>query len=319
MNRTKLAGIGFSTIALLLLVGFHVFGLHLIEDAYYERSISFVNDALEGRAEHSLESYQFRASGLVHTTAVIFLVISCGFFCWTFFTQQVRIAIGQRPAKPIGWWFLFTLLALDAVLIVLHVTHVQAGIPSSRIFAIDVDGGLPEILQYAKEFLAALLLFIVANRHTCQVCRVWGALFAYFLIDDSAQFHERLGAVVSDTLGLAPTAGFRPQDLGELTVTIIIGVMFFVLISRAHYIAGQRDRARSWILFFSVAIFAFFGVVTDMAHVLLPQRHYYFALVLIEDAGEMIVMSFIAWIVLNIYYSEQRADRNSASRGGRDT
>jgi hypothetical protein len=62
------------------------------------------------------------------------------------------------------------------------------------------------------------------------------------------------------------------------------------------YNSGSRNfRRASVVLFILLLLFAFFAVVTDLLHVLLPFPTLARVFDAIEDGGEMVVMSLIVW------------------------
>jgi hypothetical protein len=76
----------------------------------------------------------------------------------------------------------------------------------------------------------------------------WAALFLYLLLDDSLELHEEIRNSVVRTLDLVPALGLRTKNFGEITVTLIAGLLLIGLIAicyrRSDNDPGRRDAKR---------------------------------------------------------------------------
>lgn len=134
----------------------------------------------------------------------------------------------------------------------------------------------------------------------------WGTLFLCFLIDDAGQIHEMLGFTVARLFFPAPIFGFREQDIGELFVVGVAGLLLVLLIGIAHFRSRPELRTMSRPLVALVAALLFFGVVIDVTDMMLVDapKILYYGYRMLEDAGEMVVMSVICWYVFRRYLEE---------------
>ena len=212
--------------------------------------------------------------------------------------------------------FLALLLSADSFYIGLHLVHKIARIfdwPTvmrGGVFSLVQDLGLAESFQYAKEFWIALLCAWLVLRKRQPAYLGWSLLFVYLLLDDMLTIHELLGNWLVGLLNLDPTANlisrFRIQDIGELAVSGIFGLLFFSLIAAAYYRGTQETRTNFRYLLGMLMVLVGFGVVLDVADRLLDIKILIDLAVMIEDGGEMLAMSFICWFAFVLARREDK-------------
>lgn len=215
---------------------------------------------------------------------------------------------GWRPrifedVRPGPVKLLLLLLAVDVVFIVLYVLYKLPEVAPAldlslgQGFAIDRDGGYAEVFQYLKEGTIVLLLGLLALRTRLSYLS-WSLLFLYLLADDSLQVHEKLGGIVSERLEFAPLFNLRLQDFGELLVSALVGMFFLAAIAVAYWLGDRAFRKSSGYLLLLLAALASTGIVADMIHQMIGSRLVRGSLTIVEDGGEMLVMSVIVWFVV---------------------
>lgn len=198
---------------------------------------------------------------------------------------------------------LFTLLILtDALLIVLHILHTYTGLFADPNYSISQDRGYGEMFEYYKEFWVVLILFFMAVRRSNPLYLGWTLLFAYLLVDDSFRLHEDLGRGIANLFGYVSRFGLRANDFGELTVSAVAGTVLFTLIGTAHYFADRNQRNFSKKIFVLLLGLVFFGVGVDMLGVVIGNP----IMDIIEDGGEMVMVTVITWFVFR-YDGKERA------------
>ena len=74
-KETLITSFLFWLAALFFYLAYHLWGVSLIDDIYYERSLSFLNEIFESRDSHSLEFYYKKADGLVYTVIAGLLLV----------------------------------------------------------------------------------------------------------------------------------------------------------------------------------------------------------------------------------------------------
>jgi hypothetical protein len=195
-------------------------------------------------------------------------------------------------------------LLVDFVLIALHASHIYLEVPRGNLFSIEWELGYGEVFQYIKEFWIVSLLVLRSLgsgpfRLSVQGLNLaWGLLFLYLLADDSLRIHETLGGILAQTLGLSAWLGDKAQDLGELSVSAIAALVLFGLIAWAYRHSSKADRQISRHLTRLLGGLVLCGVVVDTIHSLIPGSLATWAI--LEDGGEMIVMSLIVSYVFQL-------------------
>jgi hypothetical protein len=199
---------------------------------------------------------------------------------------------------------LILFLLVDVVLIALHGGYQYLGRPRSILFSIELELGYGEVFQYIKEFWIVSLLVLRSLgsgpfRLSVQGLNLaWGLLFLYLLADDSLRIHETLGGIFAQTLGLSAWLGDKAQDLGEISVSAIAALVLLGLIAWAYRHSSKADRQISRHLTRLLGGLVLCGVVVDTIHSLIPDSLAIWAI--LEDGGEMIVMSLIVSYVFQL-------------------
>lgn len=208
--------------------------------------------------------------------------------------------------KPSGRLLMILLLA-DLGFMLIHIfLYKIMHLGGDPLLSIIVDKGYSEIYQYIKEYWIAILLLILAVKRKHLIYFSWSLMFFYLLLDDSAQIHENIGGYIVKQYDIQPLFGLRAQDLGELGVSLFFGGVLFSFILISYFFSNSLEKKISKHLFILVMVLAFFGVIVDMLHMaLLPFLEMWGNAIfgLIEDGGEMIIISIILWNVFILNYS----------------
>ena len=194
--------------------------------------------------------------------------------------------------------FFLLLFAADVLFVFLHFLLLADSI-NHEILSLETDRGLAELYQYAKISAIVVLLLSVRMKTGWIGYSVWALLFLYLLVDDAFSVHEVLGEHIAISLSFAPALGLRDVDFGELVASGAVFVLFLAVLGW-FYSSGSDDfKIASKRLFLFLLALAFFGVFVDMLHVALMRVDWRvaFLLVVVEDGGELLVMSIIAWYV----------------------
>ena len=239
------------------------------------------------------ELYQSKIDRLLPQVSVVGaavpIVVVAGM--WLYFSLGAYLPM-ERHRKLIQ-----ALIVVDVLFLMLHISRAKFGWPAQSAFKIDVDWGYAEIYQYTKEFYIASALMIVAIQRRRATFAVWSVFFVFLLLDDSLQFHEQLGTQIGGLLDLKPYIGLRRQVVGEVFASAVFGIIFLVPLLSLMFL-GRKDRfsdCANASLFFLTICLVFFGVAIDALKNYLPSLELIFDIV--EDGGEMIVMSIVVWFV----------------------
>jgi hypothetical protein len=191
---------------------------------------------------------------------------------------------------------LLLLVAVDFLLIALHVLHVWSPwFENGKQYSMESYNGLASIYQYIKQVWLAGCLALAFLQTRSKVFFGWTLLFAFLLLDDALELHEQFGAVLAAALSFPAVLGMRPADLGEISIAAAIGCVALALVAITFRHGAKESRELSADLMCLLAALALFGVFFDMLHTITyfnaPSFSEFFAL--IEDGGEMLVISAI--------------------------
>lgn len=201
---------------------------------------------------------------------------------------------------------LLLLVAADLAFVFADLLHRAGFAAYDRKFQLDQDRGYGEIYQYIKLFWITLLLGWMTLCAREPVYAVAAALFFYLLLDDSLMVHETLGGHLADWAGMTPAFGLRSQDFGELAVYGLVGGTFLLAGWMAYRYSSAFARRTSFWLLGGVLALAAFGAGTDLIHQMLAHRFAWMhvPLLLLEDGGEMLVVSVICWFSFSLVQHE---------------
>jgi hypothetical protein len=189
-------------------------------------------------------------------------------------------------------------LATDIGFIICHLIYVYSGLSSNYAFSLEQDRGYSEIFQYIKEYWVVLLLGFIAWRKRSLSYLIWSLLFLYLLFDDYFMIHEKMGWIISDRLGFTPALNLRAKDFGEVAMSAFVGLIFLILLATSYYFGDRLSREVSKYMLIMLGAFAFCGIIVDMVHIAVKIPSLYELLTILEDGGELVVMSIIAAFVL---------------------
>jgi hypothetical protein len=199
-------------------------------------------------------------------------------------------------------WLLVLFLATDVIFIILECIYgAFAGFHPSD-FSIGQDWGYAETFQYVKEFGILVLFSLFFLRHPYVISLGWLVLFLYILMDDSLQIHESLAKSISQYFDLSLESEFRARAIrvfSQHTVSAFFGSLILSLLSIGYYYAPSPLRRMSWHLFGLFILLVLFGVFLDTVHELigLSVPSMFRIGYVVEEAGEMVTISVIAWYV----------------------
>jgi hypothetical protein len=192
---------------------------------------------------------------------------------------------------------LFLLLITDFAFIILHILNLYTGLLNSSLYMLTRDRGYAEFFQYTKELWITVMFLILGIKKKQGIFYVFSLLFLYLLIDDSFEIHENFGRVIADIFNIQPWMGLRAVDFGELIVSGLFGLLFLTALILFFILSDQISRQIALYMVMFFVLLGFFGVVMDMVAVMVGQRGTTRVLEMIEEGGEMLVMSVITWFV----------------------
>lgn len=224
-------------------------------------------------------------------------------------TQRLARWIGRGLAAEdrFDYRLLAVLVAIDLCFVALYgINATTSLLHRSRLFAIQWDGGYPEWFQYTKEISIAVVLALVATVRRRSLYVVLSVMFLYLFADDFLLIHERAGIFLASTFGLQARFGLKPMDLGELGAYAIIAAVFGTASVLAYRRSDTATRAVGRWFVALMALLAFAGVAMDMAHARLENDAIAPLFTLLEDGGEMLVMSAITAFSVGLFTAHSR-------------
>ncbi|MCK6626249.1 MAG: hypothetical protein L6R45_13875 [Anaerolineae bacterium] len=196
--------------------------------------------------------------------------------------------------------FFFLLICADILFMLLHLLHTYTSYFHDTNYSIQTDRGFAEVFQYLKGYWIVLMFFWLSLAKSYSYL-AWLCLFAYLVVDDSFELHERLGLVVANYFDYQPMLMLRVWDFGELTASAIMGTVFLTMVGVVYYWGSDDFRRTCKRLVILLLLLVFFGVLVDMIHIMISTSSIFHELAgLLEDGGELLVMSVICWYVLKL-------------------
>lgn len=223
--------------------------------------------------------------------------------------QLAAAAQNTRHALDTARTVLLLLVAADLAFIFLHVVYVETSLLRGRPFSLEADNGLPEAFQYVKQFWVALCMAVMFRRVRALVYIGWTLVVSFLLLDDAFQFHEQVGEWLGARYSLPGVFGLRPDDIGELLFAGFIGAVTVVLIGFGYWRGNADARIVSRDMVLLLVVLAGLGVGVDILHVISYFKAPLLAqfLLILEDGGEMLVVSAMVAYMVNVLKHQGRA------------
>lgn len=205
--------------------------------------------------------------------------------------------VGLKHAVQTSWTarLLAFLISLDVIFVGLHMLYTFTPVLQDIGFSLDTDQGYGEVYQYFK-WVGIVLMFVALYKNKRAFLYLhWLLLFVYLFLDDSLLIHETAGAWLANLLQLPALYSLQGYDLGELIIAVFAGFFFLTTLFLAYPLSEPAARAVSQNLILMLAGLAFVGVVGDVLHAMAKNAWLSAWLGVIEDGGELILVSLITW------------------------
>jgi hypothetical protein len=107
-------------------------------------------------------------------------------------------------------------------------------------------------------------------------------------------------------MDINPALGLRAQDFGEIAASALAGVVFLLLGLLSYRVSSPFARSVGIYILLGIILLAFFGVFVDTIHTFLGYKFRWTnqPLEMIEDGGELIVVSIIFWFSYSVAHQE---------------
>lgn len=132
-----------------------------------------------------------------------------------------------------------------------------------------------------------------------------GLHIVYVQIDDAAQVHEPFGLALATRLDLRDFAHVRGSDVGELNYALLAGVLVLGVVAFGWLQGAQLARTMSADLAVLMLALGACGVGADLLHQMLLGSFMDELTGVLEDGGEMLVVSLTFSYVLQLIGCEE--------------
>jgi hypothetical protein len=209
------------------------------------------------------------------------------------------------PLPRLSTALLIALLTLDVLLILGHVAFFAFRLEDGRLL-LSYEPGYGEIFQYAKFFGLATVLVTCAIFARQFRWLSWALVFLFLGLDDAFYLHETFGRRWRDA---GREFGFRTQDIFELIFSAAVGTLLLGAVALAWRRGDELFRRLNRRLLLALLALAAVGVGVDIVHEhtwVQARRWLHHTLGLVEDGGELLVVSVMAWIVAGTLSESRR-------------
>ena len=182
------------------------------------------------------------------------------------------------------------------------------GLLLSDAVSIDKDWSIGEIFQYIKELWLIVLFITLFRRTRAAIYMAWALLFFFLFIDDSLTIHESVGLFIANKVNIPEVFGVSGTSIGELIVISVLGAILLSIIGFSYIRSEKLHQQRTLVILILIVLLAGFGVVIDAFGVMLINTYEAKRIIhIIEDSGEMIVMSLL--VLLGLVFVDREKDQ----------
>jgi hypothetical protein len=178
------------------------------------------------------------------------------------------------------------------------VIYVVSGKEGNDMLLITTDRGYAEIYQYVKIGSSAILLFLIGQKNKKQIYLVLSFIFIYLLFDDALRIHEIVGGEIIG--GFLQSMFSSKKDggyhLGQIVYAVPVLIILLSVILKFFPKKNQPDYRNIKILLVLLCLLAVFAVGMDS----LQSSFEFKGSRILEDAGEMLIVSIITWFIYNL-------------------
>jgi hypothetical protein len=192
---------------------------------------------------------------------------------------------------------LLLLLSADFAFIVLYIINATL-VPNSSLCDIEGLCAYLKIYQLVKLFWVIILFAYVLKSTRCYGYISWILVFTYFLFDKALQIHQNIGNYIANSFDayLPHNLSLPPRPF-ELAVLAIAGTFLLAIVAWAYLRSPHAFKKISNDMLLFIVAWGFFGVFTDLATAIKLGPLFTFGSEIVEDGGEMVVVSLILWYV----------------------
>ena len=196
--------------------------------------------------------------------------------------------LDEVEARTVLLW----LLVVDGLLIAADLLCRLQVLADVR-FLVSQERGFGELFMYAKAAAGVVMLTVLADRGASLALLLWALVFLLVLADDALALHERAGQYLASFADLPSFGALRDNQVGELAFFVWLGTCCAVLVGLAWHVGTPGDRRLSRVLLVCFGALGFCATALDAMASSMRRSRYGDAFVVLEDGGEMLVMSVV--------------------------
>ena len=155
-------------------------------------------------------------------------------------------------------------------------------------------------LRNIKEFSVTAILIFLSVKKRDLLFLGWGVLYAYILMDDMFRIHEQAGIWIGTFLPKSLFPILQAKDIGEALFSVLAVGFCALLILIAYWFSKPVNRRAIGPLFYLLFGLIFLAGVVDLFQSDLTTPNLWGPLALLEEGGEMIVMSVTTWFAFRL-------------------
>ena len=287
-HRSKLiyaVCIGVIAFIILINISYHRWGHGFIESMYDGSVVGPLKTVISSQTNFPLEYYFAIGDEFVIGLNIFSSLYLLGFLIFS----KVKTDFSKR--------ILLNLLWADILFLIIHLSH-------NELWFITREFLLPEIFQYLKMLSLAVLFLLFFKKTHQKIYILLSGTFFYFFLDDSFRIHEYFSTVLSEKVKRVSISRSLFIDSGEIAEFLFAGFIgiFFVLMLLSVYRKSDQISRRitrntiGFILLFSIFTLGF-DTLCEIQSLSSVQNLFS----VIEDWGEMVVMSFICFYITRCY------------------
>ncbi len=203
---------------------------------------------------------------------------------------------------------LLLLLSADFAFIVLHIINLTLVPSASRPNVVGTYGYL-DTYQLVKLFWVIILFAFVFKSTRCSGYASWILVFTCLLFDEALQIHQTIGDHLANSLTAYLPHNFSAQPrLFQLAVLAVAAMLLFAIVAWAYWRGPYAFKKVSIDMLLFIAAWGVFGVATDLAAAFNPGPLVQIGSDIVEDGGEMVVVSLSLWYVFLLAIRKGKPD-----------
>ena len=118
-------------------------------------------------------------------------------------------------------------------------------------------------------------------------------------LHDAFELHERAGRMLAGARPGVSMWGLGSQHVGEVLFSATVGVVVLIGFAATWRRSAPAARQLSLVLLALLAALGVFGVLIDTLHAAATQTPWGYRLGIIEDGGEMVVLTAMLWLLFD--------------------